>query len=259
MSNFRLSALAFGMAACTSSYAAPPITIEAMGAVRNPGTHTLANGARLSDAALASAPDERSYLLGAALLRRSELVTQTRLKTGILFDLETLENRQRTDPDIAAAATGIARELSAMPVTGRVRQTLAPRALEMDVERNRPLADGDRLYYPARPRTVTVLGAVEQRCSVSHRPLQQPLDYARACRSLAAASKDDLFVIHPDGGVDKLGIGPWNRSAASTLAPGAVVYVPINARSLHEVNPNFNEEVARFLASQLLDAPGAQK
>jgi len=256
---FRLATLAFGVAVSASLHAAPPVTVEVSGSVRNPGTITFASGARLSDAALASAPDERSYMLGAALLRHGELIAQTRLKTGLLFDLEVIESREATDPLGAAAATRIAREFSAMPVTGRVRQILAPRSLEMDLKHNRPLEDGDKLYYPTRPDTVSVIGAVEQPCSIEHRPLLRPLEYAQQCPALASASKDDLFVIQPDGEVEKLGVALWNRSAESTLAPGAIVFVPLNAHLFREVNPAFNEEAARFLATQVLDAPGAPK
>jgi len=256
---FRLATLAFGVAASASLHAAPQVTVEVSGSVRNPGTLTLTSGARLSDAALAGAPDERSYMMGAALLRRGELIAQTRLKAGLLFDLEMIESRDATDPLGAAAATRIAREFSAMPVTGRVRQVLAPRSLEMDLKHNHPLEDGDKLYYPTRPDTVSVIGAVEQPCSIEHRPLQRPLEYAQQCPALASASKDDLFVIQPDGEVEKLGVALWNRSAESTLAPGAIVFVPLNADLFREVNPAFNEEAARFLATQVLDAPGAPK
>jgi protein involved in polysaccharide export with SLBB domain len=255
----RLAALALGVAASVSLHAAPAITVEVIGSVRNPGMLTLPATSRLSDAALAGAPDDRSYMLGAALLKRSELVAQTRLKTGLLFDLAAIESRQSSDPEGAAAATRIAREVSAMPVTGRIRQGLAPRVLEMDFSANRPLADGDRLYYPTRPSTVTVVGTVEHPCSIPHHPFQRPFDYVRQCPALLAASKDDVFVIQPDGEVQKIGVALWNRSGESTLAPGALIFVPLNARTTRDVNPDFNEDAARFLATQVLDAPGAPK
>jgi len=255
----RLAALAFCAAASVPVSAAQLITVEVLGKVRHPGSVTCASGARLSDAALAGAPDKDSYILGTALLRRSEIIAQTRLKAGILFDLDVLESRENLDPDAASAALAIAKELSAMPVTGRVIQALGPRALEMDPRGNRPLNEGDRLYYPTRPDTVTVLGAVEQPCTIPHRPLMPPLSYARKCTVMPAASQDHLFVIQPDGHVEKLGIALWNRSPASALAPGALLYVPLDAKALRDVNSNFNEDAARFLATQVLDAPGAPK
>ncbi len=129
----------------------------------------------------------------------------------------------------------------------------------MDLSANRPLADGDRLYYPTRPSTVTVLGTVEQPCTIAHHPLQRPLDYVRQCPALLAASNDDVFVIQPDGEIQKIGVALWNRSGESTLAPGALIFVPLNARTTRDVNPDFNEDAARFLATQVLDAPGAPK
>ncbi|WP_172838062.1 capsule biosynthesis GfcC family protein [Stenotrophomonas sp. LM091] len=259
MITLRLVALVLCAATSFPLPASPLITVEVTGSVRNPGSLTLVSGARLSDAALIGAPDEDSYVLGAALLRRSELVAQTRLKTGLLFDLDMLESRKSRDPAAAAAATYIANYFSAMPVTGRAPQVLAPRTLEMDLRSNRPLIDGDKLYYPTRPNTITVLGAVEKPCTIPHRPLAQPLNYARHCAALAAASQDTLFVIQPDGHVERLGIALWNRSPSSTLAPGALIYVPLSQKALRAVNPDFNEDAARFLATQVLDAPGALK
>lgn len=259
MTTLRLAALAWGVAVSASAYAAPLITVEVMGSVRTPGTLAVVSGTRLSDAALAGAPDEHSYVLGAALLRRSELIPQTRLKTGLLFDLDVLETSFNPDPSAVAAATTIAKELSAMPVTGRVRQSLDPRSLEIDLSSNQLVADGDTLYYPTRPNTVDVLGAVKEPCSLPYIPLEEPNAYARRCAALGAASKDDLFVVQPDGAVEKLGIALWNRSPESTVAPGAIIFVPLNARLMRDINPDFNEDVARFLATQVLDAPGASK
>jgi capsule biosynthesis protein GfcC len=255
----RLAAISLGAAASVLAHASPALDVELIGSVRNPGPHTFPDNARLSDAALAAAPDEQSYMLGAAWLRNSEAIPQTRLKTGILFDLELLRNRESTEPDFAEAAIALAAEISSMPVTGRIRQVLEPRSLEMDTASNHRLADGDKLYYPVRPSTITVLGAVERRCSIQHRPLEQPTYYARKCQTSAAASKDNLFVIQPDGMIERLGIALWNRSPQSTLAPGGIVFVPLDSKALLAVNPQFNEEAARFLATQVLDTPGALK
>jgi len=246
----RLFALVLGLATSGASGAAPTINVDVLGQVRNPGTQVLPAGARLSDAALAAQPLPNAYPLAAAWLRQAEQLAQTRLKAGVLFDLGQLEERADRDPDGAQVATALAREIDSMPVTGRVPALLAARNVEAALPQNRPL------IYPPRPATVTVMGAVAQQCVLEHVPDQTPRAYLSHCPALAAASRDDLYVIQPDGHVEKLGVALWNRSPASTLAPGAIVYVPLQASTLGQTAPDLNEEVARFLATQVLDAPG---
>lgn len=252
----RLFALALGLAVSTPCIAAPSISIEVFGQVQHPGEQVVAPGARISDAALAAAPTDTAYPLAAAWLRRAEQVAQTRLKAGVLFDLGQLEEHAAQDADGAQAATALARELDSMPVTGRVPALLAARNVEAALAQNHLLADGDRLVYPPRPNSITVVGAVVQQCVLAHTPGRPPRMYLHECPSLVAASPDDLFVIQPDGHIEKLGIALWNRSPDTTLAPGAVLYVPLRASTLGRIAPDLNEEVARFLATQVLDAPG---
>ncbi|HIE5649162.1 TPA: capsule biosynthesis GfcC family protein [Stenotrophomonas maltophilia] len=251
----RLIGLTLGLTLANSALAAPPISVDVSGHVRAPGVHSLASGARISAAALAAAPDEQAYMLGAALLRTDAVLPQTRLKAGLLFDLQTLAALQ-DDTDVAEAADRMAREFNNLPVTGREVQLLEPRSLEAARRQDRPARAGDRLIYPSRPQTVTVTGAVAQPCAIPHVAMQDARIYRSQCALLPAASPDDLYVIQPDGRAAKIGIALWNRSAPVALAPGAVIYVPIAGSAVRSIAPDINDEAARFLATQVLDAPG---
>jgi hypothetical protein len=251
----RLIAVALGVALAGAAGASSPISVETYGHVRSPGTHMLASDARLSDAAIAAAPDESAFMAGAALLRSDAVLAQARLKAGLLFDLETLAALQ-TAPDIANAAAQMAREFGDLPVTGREPQLLEPRSLAADRRQDRPAHAGDRLIYPSRPETVTVTGAVAHPCVLPHVAIQDARLYRNQCEALPAASPDDLYVIQPDGRVTKIGIALWNRSPLTTLAPGAVIHVPIAGAAVRSLTPDVNDEAARFLATQVLDAPG---
>lgn len=247
--------LALALALACHAHASSPINVEAAGHVRNPGMHTLPAEARLSTAALAAAPEEEAYMLGAALLRQRALTPQTRLKAGLLFDLETLASQQDA-PELADAAAQLARELGDLPVTGREPQLLDPRRLEASVAENRPALAGDRIVYPGRPETVQVVGAVVQPCKLQHQATLDARSYRNACALLPAASRDDLYVIQPDGKVQQLGVALWNRSTPVHLAPGAIIYVPLDAAKIRTIAPDVNEDAVRFLATQVLDAPG---
>lgn len=247
------------MLACPGIAAA--VQVQAGGAVAHAGRLELADGARLSDAALAARPLPQAYLVGAAWLRPGLLAAQQRLKAGVLFDLASLQRQARVDgrQGLAATAGAMASWIDSLPVTGRQAPALLdPRAVEVNAPENRPLAAGDRLYYPLRPATVRVVGAVRQPCTLPHVPLQDARLYLAACANSDAADRDNLYVIEPDGRVFVQGIALWNRDAPRALAPGAVIYVPLRERAVRKVDATMNSDIAAFLATQLLPGPGVE-
>lgn len=234
--------------------------VEVTGAVGHPGPLELKDDARLSDAALAAQVQPRAYVLGAAWLRADHVVAQVRLKAGVLFDLgqlgiRALKHRQMA---LATAASGLRSWLAHLPVTGRVPALLDPRAIQVTAAQNWPLHPGDRLDYPLRPTTIRIVGAVEQPCTIPLQPMQDARRYLAACPAIArAADPDWLYVIQPDGRVFRRGVALWNRSVPMALAPGAILYVPLDARAAKAVDPTLNHDVAAFLATQVLPGPGA--
>ena len=236
-----------------SAHAVPA---EASGSVHNPGRHQLPPGSRLSRLALTAAPTADAYFLGAALMREQQRLEQARLKAGLLFDLEQLAAHTESKPAVAASVQQISRWIVSLPVTGRVAYLLNPRALEATRPSDLPTQAGDHLFYPARPDTITVTGAVVQDCTLAHTPLQSPAAYLPNCPMASTANADYIHVIQPDGHVEKLGIAAWNRGPPSSLAPGAIIFIPLADAVVRKAAPDFNEDAARFLATQLLPAPG---
>jgi len=245
------------LSASTAALGAP-LQVQLSGAVAHAGNITLKGHPRLSDAALAAQPLPSAYLLGAAWLRPSLQRQQLRLKAGVLFDLASLQQhaRRQDRPALAALAGSLHDWIAPMPVRGRQPALLDPREVEVEASANLPLSDDDRLYYPWRPRTVRVVGAVQHPCTLPLVPLQDARQYLAACPSSAQADLDTIYVIEPDGRVFVQGIALWNRSAARFLAPGAVIYVPLRSRSIAPVDPGLNHDLAAFLATQLLPGPG---
>ncbi|KRE91166.1 hypothetical protein ASG87_18625 [Frateuria sp. Soil773] len=231
--------------------------VEVGGAVNAPATLTLKEGARLSNAALAVPLQPRAYLRGAAWLRPGLIEAQQRLKAGVLFDLASLQRwaAGHDKPALHARAAALADWIKAMPVTGRQPALLDPRVVEATPAENRPLAEGDRLYYPLRPGTIQVVGAVQQHCTLPLVPLQDARRYLASCPLESEADPDTLYVIQPDGRVFEQGYALWNRSPPLSLAPGAVVYVPLRAGWVQAIDPDMNRDLADFLATQLLPGP----
>jgi hypothetical protein len=232
---------------------AASVDVQVAGEVRQPGTLRLPAGSRFADAVLAAMPDaQTSYPLAAAALRAGAEPAQRRLKAGLLFDLHALAEAKGIDPAMRQRLETLHAWVASLPVTGRVTGQLDPRRIEVDRASNRVLASGDRFIYPPRPSTITVVGAVAQPCALAHEALRDAEAYLRDCAPDAYADRDTLFVVQPDGQVQRLGIAAWNRGALQSLAPGAVIYVPLDERLLRGQAETFNEDLAAFLATQVL-------
>ncbi|MGO4503987.1 MULTISPECIES: capsule biosynthesis GfcC family protein [unclassified Dyella] len=244
------------LAAMICPLAAHAVDVQITGAVTAPGLKQLSGHARLSDGALASPLGADAYPLGASWQRPSLQVEQSRLKAGVLFDLDSARLQALRDNRTALADTlaSLRDWLQPMPVTGREVALLDPRSVEVNAVENRPVGEGDTLFYPRRPTTIQVVGAVNQRCVLPFVPMQNAQDYLGACKPSNVADGDWIFVIQPDGRITKQGAGLWNRGPSMPLAPGAVIYVPLRETGLHGVSPELNQALAAFLATQPLAA-----
>lgn len=236
------------------------IRVRAAGEVAQAGESTVPDSTRLAWLAREAAVRADAYVLGAAWLRASLLPSQTRLKAGLLYDLGVVrrEAAAQGQKDAADLAAQLRAMVDVMPVTGRkVAPTLEPHALQVTPSANFPLAEGDVLFYPVRPDTVRIVGAVGKPCAIAHVGLQNASTYLQQCSISPLADADRLFVIEPDGRVFEQGIGAWNRSPPITVAPGAVLYVPLTERVLRMgAAPEFNRQMAEFIATQPLGNPG---
>lgn len=226
-------------------------TVQVTGQVARTGAHTWPEGTRLAQVLLAAQVQPDAYVKGAAWFRHALQPGQQRLKAQVMTDLVALGQQatQTKNEDLAGLARTLHQQVEGWPVTGRALHALLdPRPLEVAAH-NPLLAEGDRVWFPARPTTVWVTGAVRQGCVLPHRPLQDARDYLAACPMASRADPDWLYVIQPDGAVVRLGRGPWNRAAPQALAPGAVLYVPLRARDVKPIDPQLNDRLAQFLAT----------
>jgi len=233
------------------SHAAVTVT----GDVANPGAVELPAGGRLLDVISAAQPNAESYWLAAVLLRQSLVEQQTRLKAGVLFDLDVLQRMAMLfdRPSRAALAVRLAEQVRRMPVTGRQVAVLDPVAVEVGFARNIRLDDGDRLIYPLRVDEVEVLGAVAESCRLPYQALQEARDYLRGCTPLVDADADYLWLIQPNGVTRRVGIAHWNRESGQIPAAGSKILVPVKNDDLDPPIPELNQQLAEFIATQLAE------
>ena len=233
-----------------ATFAQLSVTVE--GSVVRPGRHTLNTGARLLDAVRAAGVRPDAYLLGAVWLDGGAMASQRKLKIGLMFELAVLEQGAWLDGDaeLAALAARLGDQVRAMPITGHRANTLDPIRLELEPRSNRLLTGGDRLLFPARPQTITVVGAVRADCVLPFVGIRSATDYASACPRHANADPDWLYIVQPDGAILRRGVALWNRDHPQPLAPGARIVVPLAESSLKGRADRFNDDLAAFLATQ---------
>lgn len=225
------------------------------GDVANPGPIALPPGGRLIDVISEAVPNAEGYWLAGGLLRQSLVEEQTRLKVGVLFDLEVLQRMATLfdRPSRAALAQRVAEEVRQMPVTGRQIADLDPVAVEVGFARNIRLDDGDRLIYPKRVDEVQVLGAVTEPCHLPYQPLQEAREYLEGCSILDDAEADYLWLIQPNGVSRRVGIAHWNRESGQFPVAGSRILVPIKNDDLDPPLPELNQQLAEFIATQLAE------
>jgi hypothetical protein len=229
--------------------------VTVSGDVANPGPVPLPPGGRLLDVISEAVPNAEGYWLAGGLLRQSLIEEQTRLKVGVLFDLDVLQRMSMLfdRPSRAALAQRIAEEVRQMPVTGRQIADLDPVALEVGFARNIRLDDGDRLIYPKRVDEVQVLGAVAEPCHLPYQPLQEAREYLQGCSILADAEADYLWLIQPNGASQRVGIAHWNRESGQFPVAGSKILVPLKNDDLDPPLPELNQQLAEFIATQLAE------
>lgn len=251
-----------GSALAAEAVATPTaaIPVRVTGMVHNPGRHELAPGSRLFDAAQAAGVRPDAFLTGAAWFHRPAEATQRGLKVGLIHELTVLVRHAHLvgHRDRAALGDRLRQRVEALPVTGRLTGNLDPVRLELELKHNRPIHAGDQLYYPSRPDTIAVLGAVAEDCTLPFVGLKPAADYAQECAPHGDADPDWIYVIQPDGAVSRHGNAAWNRTAPQPLAPGARILVP-----LRDVPGNateaLNADLAAFIATQPLPAEGSTR
>jgi membrane-associated phospholipid phosphatase len=202
---------------------------------------------RLSDWLLQEPAAQRAeaYALGLSWRVPAELPAQAAARSALLRDLATGAGALKAD---AEAMRRLAELIGMLPATGRVRVAMADaRWLQANPDRDPVLAPGHTVVMPARPRTVTVVTARGTRCAVAHAPGRGAMAYVSTCSPSSSRRVDWVWVVQPDGRVQRSGVAIWNAEAQDEPAPGAWIWAPPRDGGWTEA---FSAALAQFLATQ---------
>jgi polysaccharide biosynthesis/export protein len=210
--------------------------VKLEGELKGPGTYTPERGETLRQLiARAGGFTSDAYLYGIVFRRESTRREQAIRKQQLLDEYErelarAAQNRQSTlEPaDSAAFAAQVEasrQQLEAMrnlEVSGRIVASMTPEGGGLDLLLDQELEDGDSLYVPARPATVTVVGAVYNPNAILHQKDLRVGDYLRRVGGQTRnADWKRAFLVRADGTVVP------HQASAVRLARGGFERLPL--------------------------------
>lgn len=224
-------------------------TVAINGAVAKPGNIPWQADLRLRQA-IGQAGDltEKTFWSGAAWFseenkRSQETLQRYLLETSALLALSAPKKAQR---DFFKQKN---RYLQKLSPTGRKIAVLEPVRLEQNPRQNFRLQAGDTIFFPERLDKVLVTGAVANDCWLDLQALKDVLWYARQCPLQAFADQDFFYLILPNGEITTVPVAAWNRQDPVLVPPNALLFIPIQAKTLAKTAPDFNSIFVEFLST----------
>jgi polysaccharide biosynthesis/export protein len=185
---------------------------------------------------------QNQYLFGAEFAREStRLLQQKRMDEAI----ERLEREIERSAAAQARASlsvediaGVKQQQEAQRVlvnklkqakaSGRIVLEITPKAAIIDDLPDLALEDGDRLFVPSKPSTVSVFGAVYNENTFIYKSDKRVTDYLQQAGGPTKDGDDkNIYVIRADGSVVSKGETGWFGGFSSlALSPGDAIIVP---------------------------------
>lgn len=228
------------------------ILVSARGQFQLPGEYHLPSGSKISDLIkIAGGISENAYSPGIAFFRKS-VARKNNLQLQELADqLEedlirsqqasiegSLASQQLKNEQIFFKQERLIKKLRQTKSPGRVALNF-PLSLEafMTTANDIPLEDGDRIFVPTRPHTVSVLGQVFNPNTVAFKKEFSPIDYINASGGLKkSADTKNIYIVKANGFVVPLksyNVGsnwitgsPRQSSSHRQVSPGDSILVP---------------------------------
>lgn len=219
--------------------------VRVEGEVAMAGVYTLLPGETLRQVvARAGGLTKNAYLYGAQLTRESTRRVQQKRYEDFLDQYEreareaasNLSSRVTSPQQAATAQTSVTSQselierLRKVSMNGRIVLNIDPNEHGMNALPDLPLENGDRLYVPSRPSTVSVVGNVFEQASFLYREDFRAGDYLKkAGGPTRYADRSHTFVIRADGSVVSKSANPVFFAKgfdALPMRPGDTVVVP---------------------------------
>ena len=213
-----------------------PRTITVSGQVNRPGDYSIQQGDSILDIInRAGGYTEDSYSEGSVFLRKNVALSQKRAFERSADELEntiieiiTQGTANLSEGTIAPLSALITKLRNSKPL-GRMVVNVDYLDLKTNSANNFLVEEGDSLYIPRRPNSISVVGEVLNSSTIVFQPnlsVDNYLDLAGGLNN--AADKSRIFVIYPDGKSRLLKRSLFN--SRDNLLPGSTIVVPRDSR-----------------------------
>ena len=213
-------------------------TASILGAVRRPGTYTIAEGETLSSLIKkADGYKDNAYPFGGVLNNTKALelnnIAKEKLYTAFVQKLITKGDQLFASESLPF----ILDELKRSEVTGRVMAEFDLDVIESNPSLDTTLNNGDEIIVPIKAEQVYIFGEINQVGAVRYKPSENVNYYISSVGGLLESSdKSNIFVVHPNGEINKLNNVNRpslfnNRINDILIYPGSVIYVPRKIKS----------------------------
>lgn len=208
-------------------------TVTISGAITTPGVYTISKNETLSSLInKADGYKDNAYPFGGVLINETtklinEIAAETLYKSFI--------DKMITKGDELFASEAlpfILEELKNTEVSGRVMAEFDLDVINATPSLDTTLDDGDEIIIPVKSEQVYIYGEVNQSGAIRYKPSQNISQYiSNAGGFLETSDNDNIFVVHPNGEVNRSDNGYKlsllnSRNDDVLIYPGSIIYVP---------------------------------
>ncbi|MCS5544117.1 MAG: SLBB domain-containing protein [SAR86 cluster bacterium] len=215
-------------------------SITIVGEVKFPGTYTVQKGDRLLDVLeRAGGISEQGYILGSIFTRKKvaeqqkeSFVQSADLLEQAIADAITTGNLELTNVSAASLQpiSGLITRLRNTQPIGRLILDVDPLGLRSDPQKNILLENGDNLYIPKRPSSVSVSGEVFSPSSHTFKSSISIENYVNKAGGLRdTADISNMYIILPNGESSVISRRIFNNKNPN-LVPGSTIVIPRDPR-----------------------------
>jgi protein involved in polysaccharide export with SLBB domain len=207
-------------------------TVTIDGAVVNPGTYKIEEGATLS-----SLIKRTGGYLKSAFPEGGIYINQDSKKIGNIYKDKLIQDISKniaskiTSPSVAGNADQsilsiVTNEIKNQEVSGRVVVEFDLRKIALNKNLDTTLHDRDSIFIPRKTNNIHVLGEVRNPATISYFQNMTISDVINSVGSYTKfADTKNIIIVDPDGSINFIN-NRWGMTSSSALQAGSVIYIP---------------------------------